>query len=77
MRSKTGDTAATKLTAAARVLPAGSFARLCFPFGPIGPEHVAGPFPSLAPPLLLAELRGERVPKQISAEATNGELVSN
>jgi hypothetical protein len=30
----------------------------------------------LAPPLLWITVRGERVPKQISAEATNGLLVS-
>jgi hypothetical protein len=30
---------------------------------------------ALAPPLLLVELRGERVPKQTSAEATNGKPV--
>ena len=31
---------------------------------------------SMAPPLLKAPVRGERVPKQTSAEATNGKLVS-
>ena len=34
------------------------------------------PRSSLAPPLLYAGVRGERVPKQTSAEATNGKLVS-
>jgi hypothetical protein len=31
---------------------------------------------SLALPLLCTEVRGERVPKQTSAEATDGKLVS-
>jgi hypothetical protein len=35
------------------------------------------PVPRLAPPLLYAEVRGVRVPKQTSAEATNGKLVSS
>jgi hypothetical protein len=35
------------------------------------------PVACLAPPLLYAEVRGVRVPKQTSAEAMNGKLVSS
>jgi hypothetical protein len=42
----------------------------------LAPEITEVLLARLAPPLLHAEVRGVRVPKQTSAEATNGLLVS-
>jgi hypothetical protein len=40
------------------------------------PQNYGSHLDIMAPPLLYTDMRGERVPKQTSAEATNGSLVS-
>jgi len=60
---------------AARAFSSRSPRLAAFSYGSHQGNVRAGPLLELALPLLQCLLRGERVPKQISAEATNGERV--